>query len=97
MPSGSCTSLVATTAIRRATAGAPWKESIGGSRCTAVGDADGTARTEGQVAALAEARPDFAVYEIEVCQACGWNHLVRSWRTGTPGTAPARRTRRREA
>ncbi len=63
----------------------------------ALGDADGTARTGGQVAALAADRPDFAVYEVEVCQGCGWNHLVRSWRTGTPGTVPARRSRRREA
>jgi hypothetical protein len=33
-------------------------------------------------------------YEVEVCRRCGWNHLVRSWRTGTPGTAPARRPRK---
>jgi hypothetical protein len=63
----------------------------------AIGDADGTARTEGQVSALASAHPDFAVYEVEVCQGCGWNHLVRTWRAGTPGTQPARRSRRREA
>lgn len=63
----------------------------------AIGDADGTARTSGQVAALAKERPDFAVYEVEVCQGCAWNHLVRTWRAGTPGTEPARRTRRREA
>ncbi|MCW2599299.1 MAG: hypothetical protein JWM02_1128 [Frankiales bacterium] len=63
----------------------------------ALGDADGTARTSGQVSALAKDRPDFAVYQVEVCQGCAWNHLVRTWRTGTPGTAPARRTSRREA
>ena len=63
----------------------------------ALGDADGTARTGGQVAALAADRPDFAVYEVEVCRGCGWNHLVRTWRTGTPGTVPARRSRRRGA
>ena len=63
----------------------------------AIGDADGTARTAGQVAALAQERPDFAVYEVEVCQGCAWNHLVTTWRTGTPGTAAARRSRRREA
>ena len=63
----------------------------------AIGDADGTARTAGQVAALAKERPDFAVYQVEVCQGCAWNHLVVSWRTGTPGTPAARRTRRREA
>lgn len=63
----------------------------------AIGDVDGTARTAGQVAALAKERPDFAVYLIEVCQGCGWNHLVQTWRAGTPGTPAARRTRRREA
>ena len=60
----------------------------------AVGDADGTARSVAQVAALAAERPDFMVYRIEVCAACGWNHLVQTWRTGTPGTPPARRSRR---
>jgi hypothetical protein len=63
----------------------------------AIGDADGTARSLAGVTRLAAERPDFAVYEIEVCLGCDWNHLVRSWRTGTPGTAVARRTRRREA
>jgi len=63
----------------------------------AVGDADGTARTAAQVGALARERPDFAVYRVEVCRACGWNHLVETWRTGTPGTPPARRSRRTAA
>lgn len=63
----------------------------------AVGDADGTARTPGQVEELARTHPDMAVYEIEVCPGCGWNALLRSWRTGTPGTAPARRSRRTAA
>ena len=60
----------------------------------ALGDADGSARTAAQVTGLARERPDFAVYEVEVCGGCGWNHLVRTWRTGTPGTPPARRSRR---
>ena len=63
----------------------------------AIGDADGTARTAAQVALLATERPDFAVYEVEVCHGCGWNHLVQTWRTGTPGTPKARRSQRREA
>jgi hypothetical protein len=63
----------------------------------AIGDADGTARTLPQVNALAKERPDFAVYEIEVCLGCSWNHLMRTWRTGTPGTPAARKSRRREA
>ncbi len=60
----------------------------------AIGDLSGTARSADQVRALAAAHPDFAVYEVEVCHDCGWNHLVRTWRTGTPGTRPARRSRR---
>ena len=59
----------------------------------ALGPASGTARSAAQLARLAAERPDFAVHEVEVCQRCGWNHLLRSWRTGTPGTAPARRVR----
>lgn len=60
----------------------------------ALGSQSGSARTPAQVAALAQRRPDFAVYEVEVCSGCLWNHLVRSWRTGTPGTAAARRAPR---
>lgn len=63
----------------------------------AIGDADGTSRTLAEVERLATERPDFAVYDVEVCTSCDWNHLVRTWRTGTPGTPVARRTRRREA
>ncbi len=61
----------------------------------ALGDGSGTARSARGVALLARARPDFAVYEVEVCQGCGWNHLLRSYRTGTPGTVAARRSRER--
>ena len=60
----------------------------------AVGDAAGTARTPAQVARLAAEVPDVVVYLVEVCGGCQWNHLVRSWHEGTPGTAPARRSRR---
>jgi hypothetical protein len=60
----------------------------------ALGGASGSARSLKQVAALAARHPEFGVYEVEVCQDCGWNHLVRSWRTGTPGLPAARRARR---
>ena len=60
----------------------------------ALGDASGSSRSLAQVRGLAARLPDFAVYEVEVCQECGWNHLVRSWRTGTPGMPAARRSRR---
>jgi hypothetical protein len=63
----------------------------------AIGDADGTSRTLAEVKRIASERPDFAVYQVEVCTACDWNHLVQTWRTGTPGTPVARKTRRREA
>jgi hypothetical protein len=61
----------------------------------ALGDASGTARSARGVALLARARPELAVYELEVCQGCGWNHLLRTYRTGTPGTSPASRSRER--
>lgn len=61
----------------------------------ALGDGDGTARSARGVRLLAAARPAFQVYEVEVCQGCGWNHLVRTYCTGTPGTSPARRSRER--
>lgn len=59
----------------------------------AIGDYSGSARNGAQLEALAQSYPDFAVHEVEVCGGCGWNHLVRSYRTGTPGTAPLRRRR----
>ncbi|MCW2614226.1 MAG: hypothetical protein JWN08_1220 [Frankiales bacterium] len=63
----------------------------------AIAERSGTARSARQLLALARSFPDFAVYEVEVCLDCGWNHLVRTYRTGTPGTAPARRARREPA
>lgn len=59
-----------------------------------IGDYSGSARNHAQLEALDRAYPDFAVHEVEVCRACGWNHLVRSYRAGTPGTVPVRRSRR---
>jgi len=58
-----------------------------------IGPASGSARSAAQLARLVAARPDFSVHEVEVCVRCRWNHLLRSWRAGTPGTAPARRRR----
>lgn len=57
----------------------------------AIGPASGSARTPAQLARLDAERPDFAVHEVEVCTRCRWNHLLRSWRAGTPGTPRARR------
>jgi hypothetical protein len=58
-----------------------------------IGPASGSARTPAQLARLAAERPDFSVHEVEVCTRCRWNHLLRSWRAGTPGTPKARRHR----
>ena len=55
----------------------------------ALGPMSGSARTPRQLAALAAGRGEFDVHDVEVCLACRWNHLVRSWRAGDP-TAPAR-------
>ena len=49
-----------------------------------LGSMSGTPRTPVQLAALALRRPEFAVYEVEVCTACRWNHLLRTWTAGRP-------------
>jgi hypothetical protein len=51
-----------------------------------LGSMSGTPRTRVQLAALALRRPEFAVYEVEVCTGCRWNHLLRTWSAGRPGT-----------
>ena len=58
-----------------------------------IGDYSGSARNAAQLEALDRAYPDFAVHEVEVCRRCGWNHLVRSYRAGTPGRQPLRKGR----
>ena len=58
-----------------------------------IGAASGSARSPAQLARLAAERPDFSVHEVEVCRRCRWNHLLRSWRAGTPGTPRASRPR----
>lgn len=50
----------------------------------ALGVLSGTPRAPRQLAALAVRRPEFAVYEVEVCTACRWQHLLRSYRAGRP-------------
>jgi hypothetical protein len=56
------------------------------------GDVNGRARRTGDVAALARELPEFAVYVVEVCPECRWNHLVTSYVAGTG--EPARRRAR---
>jgi hypothetical protein len=61
----------------------------------ALGPYSGSARSQAQLERLEREFPDFAVYEVEVCRRCAWNHLVRSYRLGTPGTEPSRAPPRR--
>ncbi len=49
-----------------------------------LGSMSGTPRAPRQLAALAAMRPEFDVYEVEVCARCRWNHLLRTWRAGRP-------------
>ena len=62
----------------------------------ALGPVSGQAKTERELARMDAAQDEFAVYAVEVCRSCGWNHLDTSYRLGaepTPGRAP-RRARR---
>ena len=61
----------------------------------ALGDGDGTARSARGVELLARARPEFTVYEVEVCRRCAGTTWCATYRTGSAGTAPARRSRER--
>lgn len=66
----------------------------------ALGHASGSARKPDELDRLANLLPEFTVYVVELCQACGWNHLAMSYvlGTGEPGTrAPAPRTRPRKS
>lgn len=46
-------------------------------------DVNGRARATRELAGLAREHPEFTVYVVEVCQDCGWNHLVTSYVLGT--------------
>lgn len=52
----------------------------------------GSARTPEELARMAGRFAEFTVYDVEVCQACRWNHLVRSYvlGTGEPADGPRR-------
>jgi hypothetical protein len=55
-----------------------------------LGSMSGTPRAPRQLAALALMRPEFDVYELEVCPSCKWNVLLRTWRAGRAGHDVAR-------
>jgi len=48
----------------------------------ALGRTAGQAKSRTELARLAAAMPEFDVYVVEVCQDCGWNHLIRSFIAG---------------
>ncbi|MBM7806577.1 hypothetical protein JOD57_002414 [Geodermatophilus bullaregiensis] len=62
-----------------------------------LGHVSGQAKTETELARMDAAQEEFSVYTVEVCRACGWNHLDSSYVLGAepaPGRQP-RRARRR--
>jgi hypothetical protein len=64
-----------------------------------LGPVSGQAKTGPELARMDDMQDEFSVYTVEVCRACGWNHLVTSCVLGAelaPGRAP-RKTRRRAA
>ncbi len=55
-----------------------------------LGRVSGQAKSYAELERLQGDVDEFVVYAVEVCQDCGWNHLVRSFVLGrTPGCAPA--------
>ncbi|NIH77724.1 DUF5318 family protein [Amycolatopsis viridis] len=53
----------------------------------------GSARTPTELARLAGSVGEFTVHVVEVCPACRWNHLVRSYVLGNGAPhGPSRRT-----
>jgi len=45
----------------------------------ALGKVSGQAKSPAELAQLAATHDEFDVYVVEVCTACGWNHLIRSF------------------
>jgi hypothetical protein len=57
-----------------------------------LGPYSGRVRSSAELAAMAVQHGEFRVYVVEVCQACGWNHLTVSYvlGDGVPRRPPAR-------
>jgi hypothetical protein len=53
----------------------------------------GQAKTARQIVEMAPITSEFSVYVVEVCRACGWNHLLESFLTGIELPPKARRRR----
>ena len=47
-----------------------------------LGRYEGRLRSPGELAQMAHEYGEFRVYVVEVCSACGWNHLIRSFVLG---------------
>ncbi len=60
-------------------------------------EASGRARATEELAAMATQYDEVAVYVVELCRRCGWNHLDASYLIGRAGLRAARRTRPRQA
>ena len=58
-----------------------------------LGTVAGQAKTERDLARMDAAQEEFSVYRVEVCRACGWNHLDCSYVLGAE-PEPGRRPRR---
>ena len=50
-----------------------------------LGPVAGQAKTEAELARMDAAQEEFAVYAVEVCRSCGWNHLSMSYVLGRNG------------
>ena len=61
-----------------------------------LGPYSGRVKSTEELATMAREHGEFRVYVVEVCQACGWNHLTTSYVLGD-GTRPASRGRSRAA
>lgn len=59
-----------------------------------LGPYAGRIKTDAQLKEMAHQRGFFRVYQVEVCQACGWNHLLRSYVLGDGVPRPAMRVPR---
>lgn len=61
-----------------------------------LGAVSGSARSTEELVMLAARFDEFAVYVVEVCRTCSWNHLVKSYVLGAPkprkGGARTKRT-----
>jgi hypothetical protein len=58
-----------------------------------LGQYEGRVKQSRELAEMAAEYGEFRVYVVEVCQGCGWNHLVCSYVLGT-GEPAVRRGRR---